>query len=99
MAKVESCIICKQPARNNNVIIVDNIDSDGYSLNDCEKSSGSDDHNDDDHDDDDDDDDEIVCCLAFQYFYSSICPILKLNLGDMSGEPDAGHKNPCLLLF
>ena len=52
MAKVKSCIVCKQQARNNDVIIVDNTDSDGYSLNDCEKSSGSDDHNDDDDDDD-----------------------------------------------
>lgn len=39
MAKGESCILCKQQSRNNDVIIVDNTDSDGYSLNDFKKAA------------------------------------------------------------
>ena len=43
MAKVESCIVCKQQAQKNDVIIVGNTDSDDYSFNDCKDSSSSDD--------------------------------------------------------
>ena len=43
MAKVESCIVCKQQAQKSDVIIVDNTDSDNYSFNDCKGSSSIDD--------------------------------------------------------
>ena len=39
MGKVESCIVCKQQAQKNNVIIVDNTDNDDHSLNDCKKAA------------------------------------------------------------
>ena len=41
--KFESCIVCKQQAQKNHVIIVDNTGSDDYSFNDCKDSSSSDD--------------------------------------------------------
>ena len=58
MAKVGSCIVCKQQAQKNDVIrnSVDNTDSINYSLNDCEKSSTS---------DDDDVDDGITITSAY----------------------------------
>ena len=43
MEKVESCIVCKQQALKNGVVIVDNTDSDDYSFNGCKDSSSSDD--------------------------------------------------------
>ena len=50
MAKVESYIVCKQQAQKSDAIFVNKTDSDNYSLNDGEKSSGI---GDDDHDHDD----------------------------------------------
>ena len=43
MAKVESCIVCKQQTQKGDVIIVDNTGSDDYSFNECKDSSSSDD--------------------------------------------------------
>ena len=43
MAKVESCIVSKQQAQKNDVVVVDNTDSDDYSFNDCKDSGSSDD--------------------------------------------------------